>query len=152
MSGQSIATWIQAVGSAGSLLAFAAWVGIAVINHKTDKEMRFERDAQTVAAWVDKGSAHDCDDDYVVCITNGGDAPVYECKVTLQGLVARNRDGQVRLHLVPPRSTKVEPTPSELADLTWEDVYESGVAPEIAFRDSSGRHWRRDGTGVLTEQ
>lgn len=51
MDGQAVATWIQAIGSAGSLLAFAAWVGIAVINRKDDNVLRFERQAQTVAAW-----------------------------------------------------------------------------------------------------
>ena len=151
MDGQAVATWIQAVGSAGSLLAFAAWVGIAIINRKDDHELRFERQAQTVAAWVDKGAEHEVDDDYVVCITNGGDSPVYDCRVTLQGLVAQHKAGEVSLHLVPPHATKTEPTPTALGDLTWEDIYDTGIAPELSFRDSSGRRWKRDGDGILTE-
>jgi hypothetical protein len=146
-----VATWIQAIGSAGSLLAFAAWVGIAVINRKDEQEIRFERQAQTVAAWIDKGVDYQSGDEYVVAITNGGDSPVYHCEVTLQGLVAHDEAGVVTLHLVPPHTTKAVPTPTSIVGLSWQDIYASGIAPELTFRDSSGRHWQRDGDGVLSE-
>jgi hypothetical protein len=151
MDGQAVATWIQAIGSAGSLLAFAAWVGIAVINRKDDQVLRFERQAQTVAAWVDKGTDHGSEDNYVICVVNGGEAPVYHCEVTLPGLVERDEPGSAILHLVPPHMTRTVPTPEDVTALSWKDIYSSGVAPELRFTDSSGRRWNRDGNGVLSQ-
>ncbi len=152
MAGQAVATWIQAIGSAGSLLALAAWVGISVINSKSEHEMRFQKEAQRVAAWIDKGSEQEGEDAYVVCVANGSDAPMYDCEVKLQGLVAADRPASVSWQLVPPHSQRAHPTPTSVVGLSWHDLYSSGVAPELTFRDSSGRHWKRDGDGVLSEQ
>jgi hypothetical protein len=151
LSSQEIATWIQAVGSAGSLLAFAAWVGIAIINRKDEHELRFERQAQTVAAWLDKGPDHGAEEEFVACIVNGGDSPVYNCRMRFMGLEARHEPAEVVLNLVPPHTTKTQSMPSAVRDLSWEDVYDSGIAPELVFRDSSGRRWVRDEHGMLRE-
>lgn len=151
MSSQLVATWIQAIGSAGSLLAFAAWVGIAVLNRKTDIQTRFEEEAQTVAAWLDRGSAHDVDEEFVTCMVNGGSSPVYDCCIRFMGLEELEEPAEVRLHLVPPRTTTTQPPPVPVGRLSWRDVYDSGVAPELTFRDSSGRRWCRDREGQLRE-
>lgn len=151
MESTTVATWIQAIGSAGSLLAFAAWVGIAIINRKDEQELRFQRQAQTVAAWVDRGEPYGKQDEYVVCVVNGGEAPVYHCAVDFPGLLERNQPSRVLVHLVPPHTTVAEQTPTDLTQLSWEDIYASGIAPQLRFTDSSGRRWERDGNGVLSE-
>lgn len=151
MDSTIVATWIQAIGSAGSLLAFATWVGIAVLDRKDEHEQRFVRQAQTVAAWLDQGSQHDREDEYVVCVANGGDTPVYRCEIRIQGLFDRGESADVPMYLVPPQSTRCAPVPTSLEGLTWEEVYLSGVAPQLHFTDSSGRRWQRDGDGILSD-
>jgi hypothetical protein len=143
-----VATWVQAIGSAGSLLAFAAWVGLAVINRRDEFEARFERQAQTVAAWLDE-SPQDDGDGYTLCILNGGDSPIYRCEAILPGLTARGEPSVVTTHLVPPHTTVHRPTPASVGELTWEDIYATGITPQVRFIDTSGRRWFRDGEGRL---
>lgn len=151
MTGNETATWIQAIGSAGSLLAFSIWVGIAILTRKDEHQRRFTQQAQTVASWVDKGERHGFDETFVICIANGGDSPVYRCSIRLTGLTDTDRPADAWTQLVPPHTTHVMETPSLLDDLSWDDLYAGGVAPELEFTDSSGRHWQRDAEGLLTE-
>lgn len=152
MSGSEIATWIQAIGSAGSLLAFAAWVGIAILTRRDDHERHFAHQARSVAAWIDEGERYDSPAPYVVCIANGGENPVYRCSVALPGLEHQNLAAVVHRQLVPPHSTVVVEAPAGVADFSDDDLYEGGVAPLLDFTDSSGRHWHRDEEGRLNER
>ena len=63
---QLAAQWVSAVGSAGSLLGFAAYVWIMLLNRQDQAEVRQEQQAQGVTAWLDEGSRHDRDEDYVL--------------------------------------------------------------------------------------
>jgi hypothetical protein len=149
MDSAVVATWVQAIGSAGSLLALAAWVGLAVVHRRDEFEARFEREAQTVAAWLDEGSPDSGEDRYVLCILNGGASPIYRCEANLPGLTARGEPSAVMTHLVPPHTTVHRPTPASVDRLTWEDIYATGITPQVRFIDTSGRRWFRDGEGQL---
>jgi hypothetical protein len=149
MDSAVIATWVQAIGSAGSLMALSAWVGIAVINRRDEFEARFEREAQTVAAWLDESSEDIGGDGYMLCILNGGNSPIYRCEAVLPGLTARGEPSVVTTHLVPPHTTIHRPTPASIDKLTWEDIYSSGITPQVRFIDTSGRRWYRNGEGML---
>lgn len=149
MSSTEVATWIQAVGSAGSLLAFAAWVGIAIVQRRDEFERHLAQQARQVAAWIDRGDQHGSSARYVVCIANGADTPVYRCRVVVPALEHNgDRDADVRRDLVPPRTTVVADAPGIAA---FADALEGGAVPPMAFTDSAGRRWRRDGEGRLTE-
>jgi len=150
MSSTEIATWIQAVGSAGSLLAFAAWVGIAIVRRRDDFERRLAQQARQVAAWIDLGESHDRASRFVVCIANGAETPVYRCRVVVPALDhdGVDADAEVRRDLIPPRTTVTVDAPA-VAGVG--DALEGGAVPPLGFTDSAGRRWRRDGEGRLSE-
>ena len=59
MSSQVLAQWVSAVGSAGSLLGFAAYVWIMLLNRRDQVEVRQEQQAQGGTGWLDEGTRHD---------------------------------------------------------------------------------------------
>ncbi|MQA10742.1 MAG: hypothetical protein GEU98_19745 [Pseudonocardiaceae bacterium] len=144
-----IATWVQAVGSAGSLLGFAAYVWIMLLNRRDSDEVKREEQAQKVAAWLDAGSRHDSEAEYVVCVHNGGAAPVFKCQsvVTVPGDESDERANY--LHVVPPGVTAVHPFPIDVGELDEDSLYSSAAVPALEFTDSYGAHWKRDDEGVL---
>lgn len=148
MSSALFATWISAVGSAGAFLAFAGYVGIAMLNRRDAAERYAESQAHRVAAWLDQGQRREVAAEYVLCVHNGGDSPVFNCD-TRAGLPEEEPEDarRVHLHILPPGQTAVWPL-SDGKRLDDTDIFQASV-PELLFTDSSGRAWRRDTDGIL---
>lgn len=149
MSSQVTATWVSAIGSAGSLLGFASYVWIMLLNRKDQPEIRQQEQAHSVSAWLDEGGRHDRAEDYVVCVHNGGDAPAFDCTVTVRR-PDENTPHQLRLAIVPPGATAVRGLPFGHAQLPADDLYSTAAVPGLQFTDSHGGHWGRDSDGLLT--
>lgn len=148
MSSQTIAQWVSAIGSAGSLLGFAAYVWIMLLNRKDNVEVRQEQQAQGVTAWLDEGSRHGRDDDYVICVHNGGDSPVFQVRC-LFSLPSSDQQHSVHLPLLPPQADELRALPFGYEEVDREELYSAPAVPEMRFTDSHGSHWGRDGNGQL---
>lgn len=148
MSSQTIAQWVSAIGSAGSLLGFAAYVWIMLLNRKDAVEVRQEQQAQGVTAWLDEGDRHGRDEDYVLCIHNGGDSPVFQVRC-LFSLPSSEEQHSVALALLPPQSDAVRSLPFGDDEVDRDELYSAPAVPEMRFTDSHGTHWGRDGNGLL---
>lgn len=148
MSSQLAAQWVSAIGSAGSLLGFTAYVLIMLLNRKDQTELRQEQQALGVAAWLDEGRAHDRDEDYVLCVQNGGDSPVFNVSA-LFSLPSSSDQHSVGLSLVPPRTTATRSLPFDPDEVSREELYSAPAVPELRFTDSHGTNWERDGNGKL---
>jgi hypothetical protein len=148
VSSQTIAQWVSAIGSAGSLLGFAAYVWIMLLNRKDSVEVRQEQQAQGVTAWLDEGARHDRDEDYVLCVHNGGDSPVFQVRC-LFSLPSSSEQHSVSLALLPPRSDSVNSLPFDADEVDRDELYSAPAVPEMRFTDSHGTHWGRDGNGQL---
>lgn len=148
MSSQLAAQWVSAIGSAGSLLGFAAYVIIMLLNRKDQAEVRQEQQAQGVAAWLDEGSVQGRDEDYVMCVHNGGDIPVFNVSC-LFSLPSSNDQHRIGLSLVPPTSTAVRALPFDPSGVDREELYSAPAVPEMRFTDSHGTNWQRDSSGQL---
>ncbi|WP_275293847.1 hypothetical protein [Amycolatopsis sp. La24] len=149
MGSQLTATWVSAIGSAGSLLGFASYVWIMLLNRKDQAEVRQEQQAQSVSAWLDEGARHDRDEDYVVCAHNSGDAPVFDCSLE----VARPDEDEphrARFAIIPPGATAVRALPFGEDAMPVDDLYSAAAVPGLSFTDSRGGHWTRDTSGVLS--
>ena len=148
MSSQTIAQWVSAVGSAGSLLGFAAYVWIMLLNRKDQAEVRQEQQAQGVTAWLDEGARHDRDEDYVIVVHNGGDSPVFGVRC-LFSLPSSDDQHSVSLPLLPPQADELRSLPFGSDEVAREELYSAPAVPEMRFTDSHGTHWGRDGQGRL---
>ena len=148
MTSQIAAQWVSAVGSAGSLLGFAAYVWIMLLNRKDQGEVRQEQQAQGVTSWLDEGYRHDREEDYVLCLHNGGDSPVFQVRC-LFSLPSSEEQHSVALALLPPQSDTIRSLPFGHEDVDREELYSAPAVPEMRFTDSHGTHWGRDGHGQL---
>ncbi|MFI5610623.1 hypothetical protein [Amycolatopsis sp. NPDC051903] len=149
MGSQVTATWVSAIGSAGSLLGFASYVWIMLLNRKDQPEVRQQEQAQSVSARLDEGCRHDRREDYVVCVHNGGDAPAFDCSVTVHR-PDEDTPHHLRLAIIPPGSTAVRGLPFGHAQLPADDLYSTAAVPSLSFTDSHGGHWDRTTEGLLT--
>ncbi|MEJ2886775.1 hypothetical protein [Actinomycetospora aeridis] len=145
---QLAAQWVSAVGSAGSLLGFAAYVWIMLLNRKDQVEVRQEQQAQGVTAWLDEGARHGRDEDYVLCVHNGGDSPVFQVRC-LFSLPSSEEQHSVSMALLPPASDQTHSLPFGADEVSREELYSAPAVPEMRFTDSHGTHWGRDGNGQL---
>lgn len=148
MSAQIAAQWVSAIGSAGSLLGFAAYVWIMLLNRKDEVEVRQEQQAQGVTAWLDEGDRHDRDEDYVLCVHNGGDSPVFNVRC-LFSLPSSDDQHEIALALLPPRHDALRSLPFGYEEVDTEELYSAPAVPEMRFTDSHGTPWGRDGNGLL---
>jgi hypothetical protein len=148
VSSQIAAQWVSAIGSAGSLLGFAAYVWIMLLNRKDQVEVRQEQQAQGVTAWLDEGDRHDRDEDYVLCLHNGGDSPVFQVRC-LFSLPSSEEQHSVSLALLPPQSDTIRSLPFGYDEVDRDELYSAPAVPEMRFTDSHGTHWGRDGNGQL---
>ena len=148
MGSQLAAQWVSAIGSAGSLLGFTAYVVIMLLNRRDQAEVRQEQQAQGVAAWLDEGSAQDRDEDYVLCVHNGGDIPVFNVSC-LFSLPSSSDQHRISMALVPPTSTAVRSLPFDPSHVDREELYSAPAVPEMRFTDSHGTNWQRDSNGQL---
>ena len=148
MSSQTIAQWVSAIGSAGSLLGFAAYVWIMLLNRKDQVEVRQEQQAQGVTAWLDEGRRHDRDEDYVIVVHNGGDSPVFGVRC-LFSLPSSDDQHRVQMPLLPPHADEVRSLPFGEGEVSREELYSAPAIPEMRFTDSHGTHWGRDSDGLL---
>lgn len=148
MTSQTAASWVSAIGSAGSLLGFAAYVWIMLLNRKDQAEIRQENQAQGVSAWLDEGSRHDRAEDYVFCVHNGGTSPVFNAHL-LYSLPSDTEQHMVELAIVPPGATVSRALPFGHSDVDPEELYSPPAVPELQFTDSQGGHWQRDRSGTL---
>lgn len=149
MSEGVVLAWVSAVGSAGSLLGFAAYVWIMLLNRRDDAEVRREQQAQGVSAWLDEGSAYDRDADYVICVHNNGVAPIFHCEFEYSLPTESEQRRTDFLHVIPPRVTAVRSLPVDVREVDPDALYTQAAVPEVRFTDSHGWHWRRDEDGVL---
>jgi hypothetical protein len=148
VSSQVLAQWVSAIGSAGSLLGFAAYVWIMLLNRKDQVEVRQEQQAQGVTSWLDEGRRHDRDEDYVLVVHNGGDSPVFQVRC-LFSLPSSDEQHSISLALLPPRSDEVRSLPFGSDEVGRDELYSAPAVPEMRFTDSHGSHWGRDGNGLL---
>lgn len=142
--------WIQAIGSAGSLLGFAGYVWVALLTRKDHDEIKREEQAQGVAAWLDPGFRHDLEADYVICVYNGGVSPIFQCRTVVSVPGDEEEVRENYLHIIPPRRTILHTFPADVGQLDETDLYSSSSVPELEFTDSYGDHWRRRTDGKLT--
>ncbi|TQN33223.1 hypothetical protein FHX37_3228 [Haloactinospora alba] len=146
---QTAASWVSAIGSAGSLLGFASYVWIMLLNRQDEGEVRQEEHAQSVAAWLDEGARHGRDEQYVLCVHNGGVSPVFNCRL-LFSLPNSEQRHSVDLAIVPPHATATRSLPYSFDNTGSEDMYSATAVPELRFTDSHGAHWQRDSNGELS--
>lgn len=144
-------SWISAIGSAGSLLGFAAYVWIMMLNRLDHEQLRREEEAQGVAGWLDNGHRHDAESPYVLCVHNSGTSPVFNCTATYR--LTEGADGEgirtEHLHIVPPNITAVRALPEDADEFDAESLYSPDAVPRLRFTDSAAGHWERDADGVL---
>ena len=148
MTSQIAAQWVSAVGSAGSLLGFAAYVWIMLLNRKDQVEVRQEQQAQGVTAWLDEGASarprrglrpHAC--------TTGATRPVFQVRC-LFSLPSSDEQHSVSMALLPPASDEIHSLPFGVrARSDREELYSAPAVPEMRFTDSHGTHWGRDSNG-----
>jgi hypothetical protein len=146
-----VPTWI------GSLVTSAAVVVAALTYRRSilDKE---GAQAANVATWVGLRRGDDGVQHRLLLVRNGSDAPVYEVSVQLPSLPE-----PVWLEQVPATTLAEQDLPSAdswiNAKIPFVNVpvhrhlrqdFVPGPQPELEFRDSAGRLWRRDRDGVLT--
>lgn len=151
MSAQLVAQWVSAIGSAGSLLGFAAYVLIMLLNRKDQAEVRREQQAQGVASWLSDGSESSeapAEEQFVLCVHNGGDTPVFNVKC-LFSLPSSNDQHTIGLSLIPPTTTAHRSMPFDPAGISEEELHSAPAVPEMRFTDSHGTNWQRDGNGQL---
>jgi len=148
MTSQIAAQWVSAVGSAGSLLGFAAYVWIMLLNRKDQVEVRQEQQAQGVTAWLDEGARHDRDEDYVLIVHNGGDSPVFQVRC-LFSLPSSDEQHSISMALLPPASDEIHSLPFGANEVERDELYSAPAVPEMRFTDSHGSHWGRDSNGML---
>lgn len=148
MSSQIAAQWVSAVGSAGSLLGFAAYVWIMLLNRKDQVEVRQEQQAQGVTAWLDEGARHDRDEDYVLVVHNGGDSPVFQVRC-LFSLPSSEEQHSISMAVLPPASDEIHSLPFGADEVSRDELYSAPAVPEMRFTDSHGTHWGRDANGQL---
>ncbi|MDD7966214.1 hypothetical protein [Actinomycetospora lemnae] len=145
---QLAAQWVSAIGSAGSLLGFAAYVWIMLLNRKDQVEVRQEQQAQGVTAWLDEGKRHDRDEDYVIVVHNGGESPVFQVRC-LFSLPSSDEQHSVSMALLPPASDEIRSLPFGADEVSRDELYSAPAVPEMRFTDSHGTHWGRDSNGQL---
>lgn len=147
-----VPTWI------GSLVTSAA-AAVAALAYRRSILDQEGVQASSIAAWVglrrgDNGVQH-----HLLLVRNGSDFPVYEVSVQLPRLPE-----PLWLEQVPAKTIAEQDLPSEDSALGEPMVpfvnlpvrrflrqeFVSGPLPEVEFRDSTGRLWRRDKDGRLT--
>jgi hypothetical protein len=148
MSSQLAAQWVSAIGSAGSLLGFTAYVLIMLLNRKDQAEVRQEQQAQGVAAWLSDRADEGRENQFVLCVHNGGESPVFNVKC-LFSLPSSNDQHSIELSLIPPTTTAQRAVPFDPAGVSHEELYSAPAVPEMRFTDSHGTNWQRDGNGRL---
>ena len=147
MDSSLAASWVSAIGSAGSLLGFTAYVLIMLLNRKDAVEVRQEQQAQGVAAWL-SSERGDGRGDVALQIHNGGDTPVFNI-TCLFSLPSSQDQHSVELALIPPDTTASRPLPFDTGGISSDELYSSPAVPEMRFTDSHGTNWQRDGDGRL---
>lgn len=148
MDPQLAASWVSAIGSAGSLLGFAAYVLIMLVNRKDQVEVRQEQQAQGVAAWLTARDDTGREGSPVLVVNNGGDTPVFNVKC-LFSLPSSEDQHSIALALVPPSTTLSRPLAVDEDAVTADEWASSPAVPEMRFTDSHGTNWQRDGDGRL---
>lgn len=141
-----ITSWISAIGSAGALLGFAAYVWVMLLNRRDADDIRQENQAEGVAAWLEEGQRWDRDEDYVICVHNNGTAPIYNCSVMCN---VTRQDHSFYLAIVPPNTTAIRPLPFDYTDFDADQLYDAAAVPTIEFTDSREQRWERDRQGHL---
>lgn len=148
MDSSLAASWVSAIGSAGSLLGFAAYVLIMLLNRKDQVEVRQEQQAQGVASWLSSEDRSSGYGDVALRVHNGGDTPVFNIKC-LFSLPSSQHQHSIDLALIPPDTTATRSLPFDTSDVSTDELYSSPAVPEMRFTDSHGTNWQRDGNGRL---
>ncbi|HZD67133.1 MAG TPA: hypothetical protein VE152_13635 [Acidimicrobiales bacterium] len=142
------AIWVQAVGSAGALLAFAAYVWVALLNRRDEAERYAESQARRVAVWLDEGARYEMDSRYVLRVYNAGESPVFSCQAWIR-FPGVDTTSAAHLHVVPPLHGGVQPVQDDDRRLDEEEFFSAAAVPQLEFTDSSGWRWFRGTDGVL---
>ena len=140
------ATTFSAVAAIGSCCA--AWLNYQLANQKEKRSQ-----ASKIAAWV-SGVAKDDDNDVVVTIANNSDLPMYD--VFVIGYMSHQKLEDVETYksvlykdLIPPNS-EGENRLYRMKNL-GNDIGGKHMVVAIFFRDSNGKNWLRDHTGIFKE-
>ena len=149
MNSQIAAAWVSAIGSAGSLLGFTAYVLLMLLNRKDQAEVRQEQQAQGVAAWLSERTEPGPEDGRVVlCVYNGGQTPVFNLRC-LFSVPSSNDQHSISLSLIPPSTTAYRSMPFDSIRMSDDELYSAQAVPEMRFTDSHGTNWQRDANGRL---
>jgi hypothetical protein len=142
-----IDTSANVFSSVGTVGAFVVGFILLRQEHKREAERtEDERRSQAarVSAWVEAYHKPDGSRELAFHIHNASDMPIYEVELPLPAPDGQDA-GQEFVGLVPPGQTIRRPAPRE-----WLRSYIEPEPVEIEFRDSAGRHWRRDELGSIT--
>lgn len=160
----TVPEWLAAVGTT------AAFVGGVILIRKELKEFRLLQesqamgDARRVFAWPTFETGGDTfvgegwervRAGYWLHLRNGGDAPIYDCRVRLivPDDSALNHGG-LRYPLVPPGETCswiLGPSDLDVLPVEYPTKPSYQAWAEVVFTDTAGRRWRRGEKGVLQE-
>lgn len=152
----NVPEWVAALGTAGALIGT-----LVLLKHELDE--RRLREGSRVAAWVgDPVYAKDIPDPWIidyghqaddligwrVWVANAGDTPVFGVRVRVGDRPRLPREFTHHYGIIAPgdRRSKLIGSP----DLNPAECIVDWVA-EVAFTDSSGRHWLRLASGKLNE-
>src|SRR5262249_30161502 len=116
---------------------------------KDQPEVRQQEQAQSVSAWLDEGCHHERREDYVVCVHNGGDAPAFDCSITVHR-PDEDTPRHLRLAIIPPGSTALRGLPLGHARPPADALYPTPAVPPRSSTASHGGHWDRTTEGLLT--
>ena len=140
------ATTFSAVAAIGSCCA--AWLNYQLANQKEKRSQAFK-----IAAWV-SGVAKDDDNDAIVTIANNSDLPIYD--VFVIGYMSQQELENVPKYkavlykdLIPPNS-EGENRLYRMKNL-GSDIGGKHMVVALFFRDSNGKCWLRDHTGIFKE-
>lgn len=140
------ATTFSAVAAIGSCCA--AWLNYQLAHQKEKRSQ-----ASKIAAWV-SGVAKDDDKDVIVTIANNSDLPMYD--VFVIGYMSHQKLEDVETYkdvlykdLIPPNSE----SENRLYRMKnpGNDMGGKHMVVAIFFRDSNGKYWLRDHTGIFKE-
>lgn len=146
----SVPEWLAAIGTVGAVI-----VALVIAFRDSRQRARAERSAQAdnITAWQSVVGRGTFNERAHINLSNSSSLPIYDIALSYgapYGEGARFQTGaskQIFLLRLPPGKCQVRELPK--VPKLDKPQYELGIS--ISFRDSYGRFWRRDASGVLTE-
>lgn len=158
----SVAEWVGAIGTVGTLVAALVVLQRELKSHSHDREQRRREQARTVAVWVvgdPMPNYREYGDQVGLSVKNASSWPIYACVARLVHPIGAEVDTDgyldhidptVILGVVPPGEVVSEGIDAGSVDESR--IIFPGLNAEVDFTDSSGVHWRRRVDGTLEER